>query len=151
MNELIEYRVKIVDRLWQAACEFVETCKARDGSTPVADSAWTVHQFAAHVRDVNQLVYGGRVYRTLREEKPMFASFDPDGWMETHYNKDEVFQSILDEFLKSIAHLCETLRGLPNEAWSRESRHETLGEGLTLQLWVERGLAHIEEHIKALK
>jgi hypothetical protein len=50
-----------------------------------------------------------------------------------------------------VADLCTTLRGLPQEAWSRESRHEALGGGLTMQLWVERSLAHIEEHLQAVK
>jgi hypothetical protein len=39
------------------------------------------------------------------------------------------------------------LRALPAEAWSRESRHAIMGNGFTLQTWVERDLAHIEEHI----
>jgi hypothetical protein len=39
---------------------------------------------------------------------------------------------------------------MPNQIWSRESRHEAFGGGLTLQLWVERSLAHVEEHLKAL-
>jgi hypothetical protein len=46
--------------------------------------------------------------------------------------------------------LCESLSGLPLEAWSRESTHEALGGGLTLQLWVERSLAHIEEHLQTV-
>jgi hypothetical protein len=40
---------------------------------------------------------------------------------------------------------------LPQEGWSRTSRHASLGGDLTLQLWVERSLAHLEEHLAALK
>jgi hypothetical protein len=40
---------------------------------------------------------------------------------------------------------------LPAEAWSRESRHATFGGGFTLQTWVERDLAHIEEHLKVVQ
>ena len=43
------------------------------------------------------------------------------------------------------------LRALPAEAWSRESRHATMGSGFTLQTWVERGLAHIEEHVETVR
>jgi hypothetical protein len=50
-----------------------------------------------------------------------------------------------------VDELCKTLRDLPQEAWSRQSRHETMGGGLALQLWVERSLAHIEEHLQAVK
>ena len=45
----------------------------------------------------------------------------------------------------------QNLRDLPQEAWSRESRHETMGGELALQLWVERNLQHIEEHLQTLK
>ena len=58
---------------------------------------------------------------------------------------------ILDEFSSNVEGLCKTLRDLPQEAWSRESRHETLSGELTLQLWVERSLAHIEEHLQAVR
>jgi len=43
------------------------------------------------------------------------------------------------------------LRQLPTEAWSRVSCHEKLGENLTLQLWVERALAHVEEHLETVR
>ena len=53
--------------------------------------------------------------------------------------------------MSNVNELCVILTGLPRGAWSRESRHAELGGGLTLQLWVERGLAHIEEHLKTVK
>jgi len=31
------------------------------------------------------------------------------------------------------------------------SRHTTLGSGLTLQSWVEKDLAHIEEHLETVR
>jgi len=151
MKELIEYRVKMMERLEQSAREFAETCRARDAFAPITGSDWTVHQMAFHARDVDKFVYGERIQKTLHEDNPMFASFDADGWMAAHYDKDEPLDKILDEFLNNIKTLCDSLRGLPNEIWSRVSRHETLGEELTLQLWVERSLAHVEEHLKALK
>ena len=58
-------------------------------------------------------------------------------------------KEILDEFIKNVDELCKILRDLPQEAWSRESRHETMGGELALQLWVERSLAHIEEHLRS--
>ena len=42
-------------------------------------------------------------------------------------------------------------RGLSGEAWNRESRHVTQGGGFTLQVWVEHGLKHIEEHLATVK
>jgi hypothetical protein len=151
MKELIEYRVKMIDRLAQSALEFAVDCRAHDAFARIEGSEWSMHKIAFHVRDVNKFVYGERVQKILHEDNPEIKSFDADGWMSAHYDQDESIENILSDFLKSITILCDTLRSLPVDAWSRESRHETFGDGLTLQIWVERGLAHIEEHLKVLK
>ena len=150
MEALIAYREKLVERLADAAREF---CSAYENGNPsrTLEGDWTRHQIAAHVRDVDRAVYGDRVRRTLREDNPLFEGFDPDGWMAEHYNKDEPLQKILKEFKSNLDELCEALKSSGRTAWSRTSRHQTMGEGLTLQLWVERSLAHIEEHLTALK
>ena len=71
--------------------------------------------------------------------------------MAEHYEPDEPLASILDELSASITETVSMLRELPPEAWSRESSHEVYGEGFTLQTWVERGLAHIEEHLQTVQ
>lgn len=151
MKELLEYRVKMIERLSEAAREFCLACKTTDDPFSKIEGDWTLHQIASHTRDVDKLVYGARIRQTLHEDNPEFTSFDADGWMAEHYNKEESLTGILDEFLANIEELCKTLRELPLEAWSRESRHETMGGGLTSQLWVERNLQHIEEHLQTLK
>ncbi|HQX01853.1 MAG TPA: hypothetical protein PLQ94_07065, partial [Anaerolineales bacterium] len=92
-----------------------------------------------------------RIRRTITEDNPEFLSFDADEWMSKNYNKDESLTEILAEFTASMEEVCGILSEQPQEAWSRESRHKTIGEGLALQLWVERSLAHIEEHLLTLK
>ena len=151
MKELIEYRVRLVERLARAAREFTDACGSRAEFAHIEDSDWTTHQIAFHTRDVDKLVYGMRIQTTLREDHPKFDNFNADGWMAAHYNTDEPLENILAEFLQNVEGLCGQLRALPKEAWTRESRHATFGGGLTLQLWVERSLAHIEEHLKTLK
>jgi hypothetical protein len=51
----------------------------------------------------------------------------------------------------SVQALIELLRALPAAGWSRLSSHSKLGSGLTLQSWVEKDLAHIEEHLETVK
>jgi hypothetical protein len=150
MKELIEYRIKMIERLEQSAQEFYDDCKSCDPSAKLRGD-WTVHQIASHTRSVDKLLYGARVQRTLEEDNPLFKRFDADDWMMTQYNQDEPLVEILDEFLDHIKKMCETLRALPQEAWSRVSRHETLGSELTMQMWVERSLANIEEHLKTVR
>jgi hypothetical protein len=70
--------------------------------------------------------------------------------MAEHYNANELLSEILNGFVESVESLAEMLRSLPDETWSRQSRHVTLGRGFTLQTWVERGLAHIQEHMESV-
>jgi hypothetical protein len=151
MKELLEYRVKLIARFSEAAQEFRSACEALNDPFTKVEGGWTLHQIASHTRDVENLVYGARIRQTLSENNPEFKSFDADDWMAAHYNKDEALAGILDEFSSNVGILCKTLRELPQEAWSRASRHETIGGELTLQLWVERSLAHIEEHLQTVR
>lgn len=147
MRELLEYRVKMIERLGEAAQEFRLACESMADPFTKVDGEWTVHQIASHLRDVNEVVYGTRIHQTQSEDNPEFKSFNADDWMISHYKKEESLTKILDEFTKNVDELCKALKTLPLETWSRESRHETMGEELTLQLWVEHSLAHIEEHL----
>ena len=151
MKELLEYRVKLVERLSAAAHELQTACLAIKEPFKKVDGEWTLHQIVSHIRDVSKLVYGARIHQTLNEDDPEFKSFDADAWMAEHYDREESLHRILDEFLVNVDELCGTLRDLPREDWSRESRHETMGGGLTSQLWVERNLQHIEEHLLTVK
>jgi hypothetical protein len=153
MKEIMEYREKLIKRLGEAAREFRAACEAvGDPFVKVGgEGEWTLHQIASHTRDVEKLVYSERIYRTLNEDNPRFQSFDADEWMAAHYNRQESLAGILHEFTNTMDELCVILSGVLHEAWSRESSHPELGGGLTLQLWVERSLAHIEEHLRAVK
>ncbi len=150
MKELLEYRVFLVARLRQAAKEFCAACEMRDPAAKISEE-WTVHQAAFHLREINRLVYDVRVRQILREENPLFENFDPEEWMAAHYDSQEEFKKILSEFMTSVDSLCSVLSAVPNEAWSRLSQHKILGDGLTMQLWVEYGLAHIEEHLVEIR
>jgi hypothetical protein len=138
--------------LKQAADEFSITCqKIKDAYAPVPESDWNVHQIAAHVTNVQSEVYGVRARRTVEEENPIFQNFDADAWMAEHYDNSLTLSKTIREFEKDVSTFVSWLQGLPLEAWSRESRHERLGSGFTTQIWVERGLAHIEEHLATVK
>lgn len=151
MKELLEYREKLIARLAEAAQEFRAACESFSDPFTRVEGEWTVHQIASHTRDVDKMVYGERIRRTLNEATPDFKSFDADAWMAANYSKDEALLKIVNDLLINVQDLCKTLQSVPGEAWSRESRHETMGGDLTLQLWVERNLAHIEEHLLTLK
>jgi hypothetical protein len=152
MKELIAYRTKLITRLVEAAREFRAECLAvQDVTTPLEADGWTVHQIAAHTRDVDRLVYGLRTRRTAAELNPEFQNFDSEEYMTEHYRKSEPLVEILDGLVEQVEGLAQELRALPAEAWARLSSHVMLGRGLTLQTWVEKDLAHIEEHLQTIR
>jgi hypothetical protein len=152
MKELNKYRVRLINQFVASAVAFREACLAvKDPFAPVEAEGWNVHQLATHTRDVDRLVYGPRARRTAQEDNPEFANFDGDAHVQKYYSADEPLPELLDDFVASVKSLADMLRSLAPEAWSRVSRHEKLGGGLTLQLWVERGLAHIEEHLATVR
>lgn len=151
MKELLEYREKLLARIREATGEFCDVCKSFVDPFAHADGEWTAHQIAFHVRDINREVYGMRIRRTLNEDNPEFKNFDPETWIANHYNRDEPLEKILSEFSVSMNEACDLLSAMPQSGWSRLSQHESLGKELTLQLWTERGLAHLEGHLKTLK
>jgi len=152
MKELSEYRMNLMERLEDAAKAFrAESLAVQDAYAPLEKGGWNVHQIAVHTRDVDKLVYGLRVRRTAMEDNPEFPNFDGDAYMAENYDANEPLSELLNRFVESIEALVELLRSLPLEAWSRVSRHTTLGSGLTLQTWVEKNLAHIEEHLETVK
>ena len=152
MKELAEYRANLIDQLASAANDFRAACLAvKDPYTPLEAGGWNLHQVAVHTRDVDKLVYGLRARRTALEDNPEFQNFDGEAYMAKHYDASEPLDEMLNGFVKSVEALAEYLRSLPREAWSRESRHATLGSGFTLQTWAERDLAHIREHLESVQ
>ena len=152
MKELKEYRVQLINKLVTRAEEFRSACLAvKDPFAALEAGGWNVHQLAAHTRDVDKLVYGMRAQKTAQEDNPEFQNFDGDAYTRDHYSADESLQTLLDGFVQNVETLAGILRELPPEAFSRVSRHAKLGSGFTLQTWVERDLAHIEEHLETVK
>ena len=152
MEQLNEYRQRLVERLEAATREFVAAVQAvARPKSPLEAGGWNAHQIAVHTRDTHALVYGLRIRRTLAEENPLFENFDGEKWMAENYNGDEPLASILDGLTASVRETVASLRGLAPAGWARSSRHATLGEGFAVQTWAERALAHIEEHLASVR
>ena len=152
VRELTDYRNKLIERLGTAVKEFQAACLAvKDPYAPIEEGGWSVHQAAVHARDVDKLVFDLRMRRTLAEDNPEFPNFDSEAYMTEHYDPHEPLRDLLEGFTKNVEAQVELLRGVPVEAWSRLSSHATQGSGFTLQIWVERGLEHLEEHLATVK
>jgi hypothetical protein len=151
-KELNQYRAQLINHLADAAVRFREAClEVKDPYAALEAGGWNVHQVAVHTRDVHELVYEVRARRSATEDNPEFPNFDSEAYMMNHYDKNESLAMLLNHFVEDVGAFAAMLRGLPREAWSRESRHAIMGNGFTMQTWVERGLAHIEEHVETVK
>jgi hypothetical protein len=152
MKELAEYRLNLMKKLENSARAFREEClKSDDPYAPLDAAGWSVHQLAVHTRDVDELVYGLRARRTAVEANPEFPNSDGESYLSANYNSAEPLPDVVNSLVENVQSLVELLRPLPGETWSRVSRHTTLGSDLTLQFWVEKDLAHIEEHLGTIR
>ena len=132
---------------YRAACHEVA-----DDKSPLEAGGWNLHQLTSHTRDVEIYVYGARMRRTVEEENPEFQDFDAEAWMAENYDPNEPFADLLDNFMSSVQKAVDWLDALPSESWNRESRHEMAkGSVFTLRDWVERDIAHIEEHLETVE
>jgi hypothetical protein len=152
MKELEEYRKSLLEKFEDVAKAFRAECLAApDPFAPLEKDNWSIHQIAVHTRDVDKLIYGLRARRTALEDNPEFPNFNGEAYMAEHYDPKEPLDELLNGFVENVQALIELLRALPAEGWSRKSSHSKLGGGLTLQSWVEKDLAHIEEHLATVR
>ena len=150
-KSVVEYRTRLLEKLLKSSDAFCAACRSvKDPRKPVDANGWNVHQLAAHVRDVEAQSYGLRVRRTLDEAEPLFPKFHADQWTIAHYDPDEPLEKILDEFSGNIHAIVADLKTRPDSVWSRLGRHEIQGYR-TLQIWVERSLEHVREHLETVR
>lgn len=151
MEELLEYRQRLIKKIATAPLR-IETAliQIKDASRPLENGGWNLHQVVAHMRDVNQHVYLPRLHRIMDEENPLFENFDGEAWMAKNYQPQESIQKVATEFKEQCQSSADWLNGLPLEAWNRAGQHPYFGKH-SLQWWVERTLAHINEHLAQLE
>jgi len=151
MEELLEYRQRMIKKIAMAS-EKIEAAISRikDPMVPLENDGWNLHQVVVHMRDVNQQVYLPRLHRIIEEDNPMFENFDGEAWMAEHYLPQEPIRKLVAEFSEQCLSTADWLKSLPLEAWNRPGQHPSFGKH-SLQWWVERTLAHIDEHLVQLE
>lgn len=150
-KELLEYRARLLDQWLEKTHAFVAACRAvTNPHAALEPGGWNTHQIAAHVWDVDRRAYGLRIRRILNEDLPVFENYDGDAWMTDGYDPAMPLDAMLNELTARAEEIIPVLRALPPKAWNRLGRHAVQGD-LTLQTWVERALAHVEEHLSTVR
>jgi len=153
LDELHVYRQQLLLRLEQIPAGYesaLRTAVEADIHPQMLTLNWSLHQHLAHVRDAEKILFLPAIQRILDEEKPRLAEFDHKEWMATHYQAEELFENILQEIAILHRRFTQTLDDMAANGWGRPGRHPRLGLR-TLQWWVERCLAHAEEHLTQIK
>lgn len=153
MDELWAYRERLLRCHAQqvvALRKAVRRFPARRWGLAGPDGGWSAQQVLAHVRDVEVQAYVPRVHRLLAEPDPLLADFDAEAFLAEHYDPGEAPGQMLDDIDRARRALRDALRPDDGRAWSRTGRHPALGIR-SVQTWVERAVAHCEEHLRQLE
>jgi uncharacterized damage-inducible protein DinB len=146
------YRRRLLDRYRGQVDEYARHLAALDDQavrTPIKPGEWSAHQLLFHVSSVDEQAYGPRLRRILRESQPLLDDFDQDRWMATRYDPAEPAGAMLERWRATRQAYAAEAEAAPRDAWQRTGRQVFWGER-TLQWWVERAVAHAEDHWRQL-
>jgi hypothetical protein len=149
---LDEYRRRLVVRYRQQVAEYAEHLATLDDHTvraPLKPGEWSAHQVLFHTASVDEQAYGPRLRRILREDRPRLEDFDGDRWMVEHYDAAKPTRELLQGWAAAREAYAAEVQAAPPEGWSRTGRQTFWGER-TLQWWIERAVAHAEDHWRQL-
>lgn len=147
-----DYRRRLLDRYRGQVEDYARHLANLDDRTaraPIKPGEWSAHQLLFHVSSVDENAYGPRLRRILREDRPALEDYDQDRWMEEHYDAADPIPGMLDRWRSVRRGYAAEAEAAPRQAWSRTGRQAFWGER-TLQWWVERAVAHAEDHWRQL-
>ena len=152
-NDLLDdYRRRLLERYRLQPAVYQDRLRGQDGASvraAIKPGEWSAHQLVFHVCAVDEQAYGPRLLRILRDDRPKLEDFDEVAWMTDHYDPGEAPEAILERWGVARQTLADTLQTASLEAWNRAGMHAFHGER-TLQWWLERGVAHGEDHLRQL-
>jgi hypothetical protein len=153
MKQLLEYRAELLARLARQPAdldEAVYSVPQAEWSGRLVSEGYTLHQLAAHVRDLEALAFLPRLRRILAEDYPALDAFPSHHWSMEGYRPDEPMGDILSGFARAREEALALLRPLPAEGWGRAGFHPPSGPR-TAQWWAERMYTHARGHLDEIR
>lgn len=152
MTELDEYRSRLIARYAGQAQELsglIAGLPSESITRELEPGGWSAHQVLTHIRDVEAQAFVPRISRILEQNSPKLQSFDPEAWMDQHYDSQEAVGAILSEIQDLRSSASKLIQSLAGEDWNRTGVHPSFGTR-TLQWWIEYAVSHFDEHLEQL-
>lgn len=144
-HDLLRHYLEQVDSLRASLQAWPEGLEHR----PIQPGEWSPHQVLWHVRAVEIQAYIPRLERLLAQDHARLQDFDGQAWMEEHYTTQEAWPRMVADVLAARQRMSTRLEAADKEVWSRVGEHSYWGPR-TLMWWVERCVAHLDEHLQQL-
>ena len=148
-DQLLDYRRQLLARLERQPAHvaaMLASFPEPDWFRLRAADERSLHQSAAHVRDLEQLAYLPRLVRILNEDRPALEPFPYHDWTDGDYDPAEPLTHILSSWSQARAEVLDLLPTPNHAAWSRTGFHPPSGQR-TLQWWAERIHNHVRQHL----
>jgi hypothetical protein len=153
MEQLYDYRARLLDRLESIPDEIAQTVRAVSSEKihrPTQSGKMSPHQIVARLRNMEKHAYSARLQKIIAEESPSMETFPIDRWEAEHYDPSESIESILSEYVAIRQNELLLLRALSPHDWNRGGRHNTFGLR-TVQWWAERCLEYASIQLRELR
>jgi hypothetical protein len=127
----------------------VRALKGAQIATALADGEWSTLDVVRHIR-ASDAILAPRIMQALVRDRPLFPSFDHQGWAELIAAADVPVDAQLAAFAIQRAELTALLRTLTVEQWQRMSVHEKRGEQSIAEI-CEHIAGHEAEHVAQIE
>lgn len=152
MKELNQYRDNMLNRFENIIGVL------REAGLKISEVQWhvklgddfTPHQYLARLAALQINENLPVIKHFLNGEKGRMAIFDEQAWLKNDYRVLENWFEIFESFAGTYRQVINKLGELEKEKWAETARHPMYGER-TLQWWVERSLASMEETLRAFE
>lgn len=151
MDELRLYRKSLVERFASVGGDLA---KVVGDVVPTADADPTrldyLRKELAHLRNAEANLFMPCLRKLLEEENPILDCASEETGSLQNGGAKEGIEMLLLQYLDLRGQASDIIRTMQEEAWSRSGLHPRWGER-TLQWWVEKSLAHAEEHLAQMQ
>lgn len=150
MEELYEYRRRLIDRYRAVADDLAKTLESRlqvGLNTSQEDAESSPKAVIAHLYFVERGIFFPFLQKIMDEELPCLYITQSLYEAQEDSEQSAAPHAVLEKFQQLRTQQVGLLLNLPSEVWNRCARHNTYGVR-TFQWWVEQSLAHVEGHLR---